>query len=177
MHDSAAPQPISSSSKQGSGMVLTELEYEPLLYIVQNMRDADRREVFATTWHDDDAVLTDEIMRAVKGGAVGFIGWRDGEPIAAVGMTPMWPGVVSAWMFATDSFPKIGLGMTKFSKRYLIPAMWKAGVHRIQCFSHDTHEWAHRWLRSFGAQAEANVADFGRNREGFVLFSLLNDQL
>src|SRR5690242_9422527 len=111
-----------------------------LLYIASNMREWDRREIYATRWDDNPEKLADDCLK------YGF-GWVfvDDHPIAAVGAAPMHPGVWSVWCFGTDEFKKAGLGLTKHIKRVIIPTLAeKMGAHRAQCFSIEGHVDAQR---------------------------------
>lgn len=150
------------------------MEYGPLLYIIQNMRAADREEIFATHYdtpeEDRDADYATLITYSVKRG-VGWIIYSGREPVAVLGMDLMWPGVACVWMFATDSWLSVCLGLTRFARQTIIPLLNDAGIHRAQCWSQDGHGVAHRWLESLGATFETMVPGYGKNGEAFCLFA------
>ena len=158
-------------------MVLEDLNYEGLLYIVQNMRAKDREEVFATGYRfDADSGMTeDEFMARMSYDAgtkrgIAFLAYRDGEPIAVIGMSMMWPGVASVWMYSTDSWPLVALPLTRWAKKNMISLMESAAIHRAQCWSLSGHDVAHRWLKMLGASEECVVPGYGRDGETFHLF-------
>lgn len=149
-------------------MRVTPLEPMALSHIIGNLRAWDRREVFATRADDcEDSLLAD----AMSTGLVSWIGWNDVEPIAAFGCMPLWRGVWSMWLFATDKFDTIGMGVTKMIVRDIVPSMWRGGAHRLECKSMEGHVSAQRWLESIGARRECTHARFGRDGEDFHVYT------
>ena len=150
-------------------MKLAKINEADLLFVADRMRECDRREIFATRWNDDPAELAGTIL------ALGEFGWVAGTdlPIAAFGAIPAWNGVWQVWMFATDDWPQVSLGVTKFIKRVMIPALRDIGAHRAECRSIEGHVTAHRWLECLGAHKESEIPNFGRNGETFYLYSWL----
>lgn len=151
------------------------MEYEPLLYIVQNMREKDRYEILATLYEMETDEANELIARMTLDAAtkmgIGWIGYRGDEPIAALGMSMMHPNVAQVWMFATDRWPLVALSLTKFAKKTIIRLLKDSGTHRAQCFSIESHGVAHRWLDMLGATEECEVPNYGRNGESFHLFA------
>lgn len=147
-------------------MKLAKLNEADLLYITDNMRDWDRGEIFATRWDDDNAKLVDGIL---AGGEFGWVAGLD-KPIAAFGAVPVWNGVWQVWMFATDEWPKVALGVTRFIKKVMIPTLEEVGCHRAECRSMEGHEVAHRWLEALGAHKESELPHFGRDGQMFYLY-------
>ena len=154
--------------RQANGIQFHSLAVEPVEHIAWNMREWDRREIFATRNDNNPHTLAQE---CVSYSAFGF--WlpdRSGAPCAAFGAIQIWPGVLSVWCFGTDNFHHAGKTLTKHLKRTIIPTFKKA-VHRAQCFSIDGHVEAQRWLETLGAEREATLHDFGRERETFHLYA------
>lgn len=149
-------------------MRLFQLDPVALTHIVHNMREADKDEIFATEWDDDPSKFVQKCM-----GLSGYA-WiaanNDRIPIACFGAMPLWPGVWQAFMFATDDFRQIGLGLTKFVRKAMIPGLLDTGAHRVQAYSSASHKWAHRWLENLGAEVEATARKYGRNGEDFLVF-------
>lgn len=137
-----------------------------IAYVVDNMRDSDRREIFATRWTDSQADLVKDCLMC------GHFGWVMGleRPISFVGATPMHPGVWGVHMFATPEFRRIGHSLTRHVRRVMIPSLVSAGAHRAECKSMEGHDVAHRWLGYLGAQHEATLKEYGRNGEDFRLY-------
>lgn len=139
-----------------------------LEHVCANMREWDRREIFATRWDDDPRALAADIMRA---GTFGWLVGLHGEPIAAIGAMPMWPGVWSPWCLGTDKFKHSGLCLTRLTRRVILPTLFgRMNAHRLECRSMVGHTQAQQWLiRSFGARVEAELKGYGRQGEDFLL--------
>ena len=146
------------------------LDYESVLYVADNMRRKDRHEIAALREPFDTVALTRDCLRA---GAFAWVGGRDDRPIVVFGAWPMHPGVWSAWMFATDEFPRVALGLTKLARRVIIPSLAQSGCRRAQCLSIEGHTVAHEWLKSLGAVEESRMEGYGKSGEAFVCFRLM----
>lgn len=138
-----------------------------VLHVAANMREWDRKEIFALRWGDEASDLANDVLR-VPG--FSWVAYADDVPAAVIGAMPMWPRVWSVFAFGTDDFPKVGLTLTKHVRRFMIPALQNQGAHRAQCHSIEGHEEAHRWLETLGAHTEPLIRGFGRNRENFIPF-------
>lgn len=136
-------------------------------YVIDNMREWDRREIFATRYNNSLPELHESVM------TLGPTAWVSGleRPIAAFGGQPMWDGVWSMWLFATDEFNKIGIPMTRLVIRYILPMIREAGAHRMECRSMGEHHEAHRWLEVIGAKREGELKAFGRKGEDFHVYT------
>lgn len=144
---------------------LTSPDLRDILYLAHNMREWDRREVFATRWDDDPNILAMDVMRW---GSFAHVAWSGNRPVAAIGAIEAWPTVWSVWMFGTDEFPKVGLGLTRFVRNTMIPAIISKGARRGECKSIEGHDEAHRWLESLGAVREgAPLQNYGKQGETF----------
>ena len=136
--------------------------------MVLNMRAKDAEEIFATQWADDREVFTDFVMRA---GGFGYVLHADdGEPVVAGGACPLWPGVWSVWMFATDRFGEIAIATHRFAKEVFFPVLKDVGYIRLECRSMASHKIAHRWLESLGGRREADVSCYGKGGQDFILY-------
>lgn len=153
-----------------SGMVLAPLNMPDLVYVADNMREWDRREIFACRWSENPAEFARDIL-ALPG--FGWVTGRDGKAIAAIGATEYAPGVWSVWMFATDDFKSIRIGMTKLAKRVIIPTMRNLGMRRAECRSMDGHTDAQLWLEALGARREATHKSLGKGGEDFHCYALM----
>lgn len=154
-------------------MRLAPLELLPALHVCRNLRAADIREIEATRWGSYSP--EDLAIEVARVWTLNGYGWSvfggDGLPVAFFGATQPWPGVFSAYMLATDDFPRVALPLTKFVKRVFIPYLRERG-HRIEARSIDGHTQAHGWLRLLGAGVEARMQRYGRNGEDFLIFTL-----
>lgn len=145
-----------------------EAPFIDVCYVTQHMREADAAEVHARRWDSDADSLAAEVTTAW--GRFGWVVYNDDEPIAILGATQLWPGVWSAWMVATDSFPKVGLFVTRFVRKRMIPLLREDGAHRCDALSAIGHRWAHKWLEKLGARKETVLKDYGKNREDFIVY-------
>jgi hypothetical protein len=82
---------------------------------------------------------------------------------------------VTLAFFATDQFPEIALGLTKFIKDRLFPRYRAEGVHRIECLSMEGYDAAHRWIGVLGLKREAVLPKFGKGGETFFQFAWVAD--
>jgi hypothetical protein len=150
-------------------MRVSSLHENPVRHIIQNMREWDRREIFATKFY---GMEEEQLLEAVMGvGPVAWVAYNDLEPVATFGCAPMWPGMWSMWFFATDSLPKIGIGVTKLIVRDIVPMMWDGGARRLECRSMEGHVEAQRWLETIGARREATLKAYGREGEDFHVYT------
>lgn len=138
-------------------------------YVVQRMRDWDRREIFATPrFEPTDTGFLEAVLAA---GEVAWVAGDEMEPIAVFGCTELWAGVWSMWFFATSEINKVGLSVTKFVKRSIIPELLRAGAHRLECRSMEGHQEAQRWLATLGAEKEGTERRLGTKGEDFHVYT------
>lgn len=149
-------------------MWLDKLEPELVGFVCRNLRQADREEAHATRWDSDDDSLAKEI--ATSWGEFGWVAGRE-NPIAVFGAAEIWPGYRSAWMLATDEFPTIGLPLTRFVKKTIIPMLFdEMGMRRGEARSSVENVVSHRWLKSLGAVQEGILKNYGKAGEDFIIF-------
>ena len=149
--------------------------YRDVRYVAERMRQWDRREIFACRWDDDAEALAQDTVRALACG-YGYCTSLD-QPVAVFGAAECWPGVWQVAAFATDEWPRVALGVTRFIRRTLIATLYERGAHRAECRSMEGHHWAHRWLLALGAQREAVHPGYGRAGETFVTFAWSRDDV
>lgn len=97
--------------------------------------------------------------------------WRD-EPICIGGFILIRPRVIALMLYATDEFPRIGLPLTRFIVRQMMPRLEKAGVHRFEAQSLAGYDQVHAWLKTLGLVQETGpLLNYGRNGEAFIQFA------
>lgn len=138
-----------------------------------NMREIDHAEVFGMRGHDNPLLLAKEVVWASTYGKAA-IATHNGRPCAVIGVSPMWPGVWSAWSFGTDDWSKAVLQLSRYALKTLRPFILERGAHRLQCESHIEHTDAHRWLMTLGAKPEARLRGYGRDGSDYIMFSWSN---
>jgi hypothetical protein len=138
-------------------------------HIVRNLRERDRREIFALRWDNDEDVLIEEIARGA--GALWKIWSWDSEPVAINGALPVRPGVVICGAFGTDKWRKTLRPMTHWSRSFVIPALQLSGYHRGEAYVMAANTDSRRWIEMLGGTVEALLQGYGRNREDFLLYT------
>jgi len=149
-------------------MKLIDLNFDDLIYIASNMREADKKEIFATRWDDNPFELARQGMSPL----ISPFAWiaKLDRPIAAIGAFPVHPGMWNVWMFATDEFSKIGLPFTRWVKREFVPELQRH-ARRAECRSDASHHFAHRWMEAVGGKKEATLSRYGKEGQDFYLYS------
>jgi len=157
-------------------MTILPLHPAYVLYVVEHMRREDREEIHATSWTEDPRRLATPLCQAGVLGAA--IAARPGEQAQAiVAAVNLWPGVWNAGMFATDRWPEVAVETSIWLKRKFIPELRAARAHRVECHVLERYALARRWLEWLGATAEAVVPAFGRERETFIRYAWLSDDV
>jgi len=150
-------------------IVRTGMGSAPLKHILDNLRPLDRQEMFATRSHNDTGRVCQEIMFFCE--MTGTIFWHDQEPVAVMGYLVTWPGVASVWAYGTPKWPTVFKSVTRTIIRETIPGLLKQRVHRAEARTLHGRNETGRWLLSLGAQHEALLFEYGRNRETFAVYA------
>lgn len=156
-------------------MPLKVVEADPDLIaaVALAMRDEDARDGMALSWAQDRAELAAALIRL----RTALPGWTwvlgDDDPIAAIGVTELWPGVGQAWLCATDAWPRIAPAAARWVRRVMIPKMMGTRLHRLDTVARSDRAVAHRWLRWIGFRPAGALPSYGRAREDFVRFEML----
>ena len=145
---------------------------EDIYEVAVSMRGRDFDEFTAVNPADSRKDLAHLLVRKYGGNPNVLCAWWLGQPVCVGAFLEVRPRVISLMMFATDSFPRVGLGLTRFIKKQMFPRLIDAGVHRIEAFSLDGHAEVHAWLGVLGLRQETPpLRNFGKNGESFILFS------
>jgi hypothetical protein len=157
---------------------ITQVEPEPLQYMLANLRPSDREEIEAVRGKGFDTlrVALQLCQLATTSGA--WIFWRadTGEPSAVLGAYAITPAVAGCWAFGTPSWDKVVPSVTRHARRVMVPHLLKAGFHRAECRALASREDTRIWLTSLGWKAEAVLSEFGIRHEDFTLFAWLADE-
>ena len=132
------------------------------------MRERDRTEIYALRWNDDPETLIRALLPAC--GAMTWIWELDGVPVSIQGTFPVHPGLWQAFAFGTDSWSRVVLDMTRHSRRFIMPALLRAGFRRCECRALASHVDSRKWIIALGAKEEAVLQDYGRAGEAFVSY-------
>lgn len=164
-----APSPTLRFTIAVSNQVLKPAEWPDIASVAARMRERDRAEICALQYTDNPVEAVSLLQHRAY---IGVTLWTGDEPQAVIGARPLWPGVASAFMFATDRWPEVARIGTKYVRRVLIPSLAAAGVHRLEAKSLADHDTAHRWMERFGAERECTLYGYGKGGEDFVVFTL-----
>lgn len=154
-------------------MVMSEADEQGVIYISRNMREVDAREIMAVRWGDDRDVFAEECFATAGPKYIAYLG---DEPVAVIGVTMCFPGVGQAWMFATDRFSEIAIGMTRFCKQTIQLMLNEGGLHRLQAYSADYHTDSHEWLKLLGFSVESVMKEFGKDGSDYLCFALVKEK-
>lgn len=144
---------------------------EDIRHVALNMRDSDYAEFLAVSGAADREQLADALVARFKGVNGVLVGAMD-EPVCIGGVIETRPNVITLLFFATDRFPEISFGITRFITAQLFPRLREAGVHRIEATAMCKHRHAQRWLKILGLTRETGVLrGYGRGGEGYYMFS------
>ena len=154
-------------------MKLSRLTPEALREVAENMREWDRKEIFATRWEDSVDDLVRDAMACYD---FGWIASHNDKPVCAIGGAPVHPGVWSVWMFATPEFDKIKYSLSRFALRQMKPVLLELG-NRVECRSMEGHTDAQLWLEFLGMTRESVIPHYGKGGETFFLYSIFNPNL
>lgn len=98
------------------------------------------------------------------------------EKICCLTYTPLRRGVWSFGLFATNSFNKIYISLTKFILKVLIPKFNDINAHRVECQSIVNYDYVHDWLEFIGLKRESTLKGYGKNGEDFYNFAYVRKQ-
>lgn len=139
-------------------------------YITLNMREIDALEVYGMRGHDNPLLLAKEVVLAASYGKAA-IATHKGMPCGVIGVSPLWPGVWTAWSFGTEHWPRAVLKISRYGRQVFKPFILGCGAHRLQCESRIDHTEAHRWLEAMGAHKEGLLRGYGRDGADYFMFS------
>jgi len=150
--------------------VITEAPPTParIRYIVQNMRERDRKEIMALRWNDDKTAFANDMIALA--GPMWSVWEHNGEPVAISGMTVTRPGVVSISAFGTDKFRFAARHVIAWVRRWAIPRVRATGIHRGEAYALAANTDSRRYIEASGGELEAELFGFGCNKEDFTLY-------
>lgn len=149
-------------------LILAEPAEGAVAFVAQNLRARDREEIFATSWTDDPQEL---VAKVLSGGAFQWGVYLDTKPVAIIGATPRWPGVWTAWAFATDDWPRVVKSATRHVRDFMIPALYNAGAIRVDATAMEAHTDARKWLTRLGATPGNPLANYGKGGQTFITYT------
>jgi len=139
--------------------------------IAAGMKAIQKRALLALT---NDKQTLPSLQRLWDSQPMGAAFERNGELIAIAGALITHPGVASTFMYATDDFKKVVLEVTHYFKDTLFPLLKEMGCHRVHSLGLAEDPEGRRWKEDIlGAWPEAYLDQYGKDREGFLLHSIM----
>lgn len=148
------------------------LSFEDAKHIAQHLRVEDRLEADATSSFISD---DNRAYRLVGAGGLMFTVWAGSEPVAMGGWVPLWPGVASAWMMATDRISDVGVALDRAALAGH-ERLFAEGFHRLQAFGLAARASSRAWLINLGYIPEGTHPGFGRFGETFASYAKLRKE-
>lgn len=143
--------------------------------VALNMRDRDLAELSAMSYVNGRAEAAEVLVERYTGRSGVECAKLNGVPVAIGSMLWTRPGVVSLLFYATDAFPKVAVGLTRYIRNGPMREA-KGRAHRIECFSLSSYTEMRQWVEGFGLRPEATLRQFGRNGEDFIVYAWLRDE-
>ena len=84
----------------------------------------------------------------------------DGEPLAIVGVTPMWFGTAEVWSLLSYKVVEHPIPVIRLNVRYLEHAREVLGFRRAQTYVHPKTEHGLDWLVKYGFEAEGTLRSY-----------------
>ena len=157
--------------------MLTEFNEHALEFVVLNMRERDRVEIFNMRPHDSPLQLVQEIKIASTGHRR-TMAWSDRtkRPAAFGAFTESWPGLWDVWMFGTDDFKDCAVEMLRWFRREANDVLQHCKGHRLQCDSRFDHDEAHKMIKALGAIEEVRLRRYGKDGSDYIRFVWFNGE-
>lgn len=156
--------------------MLTDLDYTALEFIILNMRQRDKDEIYALRPHDNPLQLAMEAHHQIKNTGRGRIAWWKGKPAACLAFTEDWPGVWSVWMFGTDDFKNVAIDLLRAARKEAVDILKVCAGHRIHCDARSDYKEAHKLIRAAGGREEVTFPAYGKNGEDYTRFVWLRSR-
>ena len=97
---------------------------------------------------------------------------RDGDaPVAFIAAHKKLDHRYGISLAATQAFPNVVGGLTRWIGREMFPTLWRAGCRRAEAVMVDGHPTAGRWMQRLGAVHEAEMPLAGVNAETLHLYA------
>jgi len=160
--------------------VLHDINLVTVGYVVANLRDANKREIYPLRPHDNPVLLAYEVCGLISNCGRGRVAFHGGKPAAVVGVYESWPGVWGLMMFGTDSFKSVVIDVLRWLRHTMRDLTENHGARRLQSETLAGDVEAERFFVGLGAMPEGPpLRHYGKNGESyqrFVWFAGENDQ-
>ena len=159
--------------RQPSAIVLSATAAD-IMHVCRHLRAADRAEAAETRWPGLDGGFDAEALAAelialrpyalMLDAVFPMVGaYHDGEPVALIGAYERWPGTASVALLATEDWPLVARAVYRHALRRAGPALRAHGLRAADCWVHEDHAEACRFVEHLGAVLVKRVEDYGAN--------------
>lgn len=148
---------------------------EHIASVASRLRPRDREE-FSAVLGVSGQDLTDRLLERyadLEGLLTGCL--DDGTPVFVGGGVQARPNTASILFMATPDFPRIAKAATKFIRDSFLPALDRAGVHRVEAVTLGRYVEMQKWLRLLGFRQEGVAVAYGCRGEDFHYFARIHD--
>jgi RimJ/RimL family protein N-acetyltransferase len=161
---------VPSVAGKGDKIEAKPLNWFALEWIALNLRDRDKQEILGNMPTDNPLEVAAIVMHATAKKGVGWIGWLNSRPVAALGVFEQWPGNWQIWSFGTDDYRRAA---PVFNRKFDLAMQYAIdhGCHRMECRSHANHVESHRLLTALGAEREGPLRQYGKDKADYIVFS------
>ena len=152
------------------------LEWLPLEFVCFNMREIDRHEIYSNLPTQNPLEWAAGVFAAVGRKGCGWTASFNGRPAAAMGVFENFPGNWQIFSFGTDDYIRV---LVAFKPKWyaMLDYLKEHGGHRLECKSLSSHKEAHGFLKMIGFKPEAILDAYGRDREDYILFKMVFDNV
>ena len=138
-------------------------------YVLIHLRASDAAEAWAVHVHGNPLRLARELVYSTD--LAWYCTCPEGRPAAVLALTSDGGPSLQASVFATDEWPRVVLGMTRFIRQRIGPMLLGPAFNafdRVQADSIAGHTEAHRWMAAIGARPEGRETINGHEFIRFV---------
>lgn len=154
------------------GTPLTSVEIRPgtvrdVSWIMANLRPGDDEELRCLM---PDGASTGAVGYYTVMGSRCWVAYWKGKPVAAFGVEPFSLTALNVWALGTQHMHRVIPAITDFMALDVVPELIDAGYQIMEARSLATHEQAHAWMQSTGAEKAPGAFPYGKGGEEFILF-------
>lgn len=110
---------------------------------------------------------------AVPGPALSFMD-PSGAVLGAAGIVPLWRGVGTAWVYASDALRAHPVAFHRAVSRGLALAERALRLHRVEISVHPQFHQSLRWVERLGFRFEGEMPGYGPNGDGYLRYAKVN---
>lgn len=143
-------------------MKVTDLEWIGLEFIVFHLHEADRLDTYGMVNTENPLEVAGSIMHTTaQNKGLGRLCWRNGKPVAALGVYENHKGCWSIWSFGLEGSPDAALMLLMPLLETMVPHVRQHGGRRIECKSRCDRTGMRDLLGLLGFKVEGLLRKYG----------------